>query len=110
VGAHLLWVQEVVGSNPTAPTKCRQSLQDGLSGADTRQRYPEVFRTVLAREWPMKRFACGDVVPGCQAQWVCPTDDEILTAVARHAALDHGMAEVPAEVVAQVRSKITTVV
>jgi predicted small metal-binding protein len=108
VGAHLLWVQEVVGSNPTAPTKCRQSLQDRLSGADTRQRYWDLPDR-SGQGAAMKRFACGDVVPGCQAQWVCPTDDEILTAVARHAALDHGMTEVPAEVVAQVRSKITTV-
>ena len=57
----------------------------------------------------MKRFACGDVVPGCQASWVCSTDDEILAQVAAHAASQHGMVEVPPELVAAVRSHIVTV-
>lgn len=54
----------------------------------------------------MKSFACGDVVPGCDATFVCPTEDEILAAVARHARADHGLIEVPAELVEQVRGKI----
>ena len=57
----------------------------------------------------MKQFACGDVVPGCDATFVCSTTDEILTAVADHAARDHAMADVPVEVVDQVRSRIVTV-
>ena len=56
---------------------------------------------------PMKRFACGDVVPGCTASWSRATDDEILAEVARHAAEAHGITDVPAELVADVRSKIT---
>ena len=54
----------------------------------------------------MKEFACGDVIPGCSARFSGKSDDEILVAVAAHAAHDHGIAEVPAEVVAQVRSLI----
>lgn len=54
----------------------------------------------------MKRFACGDVVPGCDATFVCADDDEVLVQVARHAARDHGMTEVPDDVVAQVRAHI----
>lgn len=57
----------------------------------------------------MKTFACGDVVPGCQATWVCSTDDDILTNVATHAAADHGLLEVSAELVAAVRANIITV-
>ena len=53
----------------------------------------------------MKRFACGDVVPGCDATFVCDTDDDILAQVAQHAAQVHGMTEVPDSVVAQVRER-----
>ncbi len=57
----------------------------------------------------MKQFACGDVVPGCSARFVCSSDDEILAEVAAHAREVHGMTEVPAEVVAQVQRQITFV-
>ena len=57
----------------------------------------------------MKQFACGDVVPGCTAVWQRETEDEILREVAAHAAADHGMTEVPGEVVDAVRAKIVTV-
>ena len=42
----------------------------------------------------MKSFACGDVVPGCTASWVCSTEDEILVLVARHASAEHGITSV----------------
>lgn len=57
----------------------------------------------------MKQFACGDVVPGCEARFVCSTEEEILARVAAHAVGDHGMAEVPAEVVDEVRRHILAV-
>lgn len=57
----------------------------------------------------MKAFVCGDVVPGCDARFVCPTDEEILGMVAAHAASAHGLVSVPAELVAEVRSHITAV-
>ncbi len=57
----------------------------------------------------MKSFACGDVVPGCDARFVCSADDEILVEVARHAALVHGLNEVPASLVTTVRSHIVSV-
>lgn len=57
----------------------------------------------------MKRFACGDVVPGCEASWVCSTEDDILARVAVHAREDHGMTDISPELVAAVRSKITSV-
>jgi predicted small metal-binding protein len=57
----------------------------------------------------VKRFACGDVVPGCDATFVCSDDDEVLAEVARHAAREHGLTDVPAELVEQVRSRIVLV-
>jgi predicted small metal-binding protein len=57
----------------------------------------------------MKSFACGAVVPGCTATFTAETEDVLLGQVATHAREDHGMQEVPAELVAQVREKIETV-
>ena len=54
----------------------------------------------------MKRFACGDVVPGCTAIFDYPTEEQILTSVASHAQQDHGMTEIPLSLVNQVRSRI----
>jgi predicted small metal-binding protein len=54
----------------------------------------------------MKQFACGDVVPGCDARWVCDTEDEILAHVAVHARDAHGLVAVPPEMVDEVRSRI----
>ena len=58
----------------------------------------------------MKSFACGDVVPGCQARFICSDDNEIMRNVARHAAEVHGMAEVPASVARSVRDHIVQLV
>lgn len=55
---------------------------------------------------PMKRFACGDVVPGCDATFVCDGEDDVLVAFAQHAARDHAMPRVPDEVIAQVRERM----
>jgi len=57
----------------------------------------------------MKSFACGDVVPGCEARWVCSTEDEILVQVAAHAAAVHGMSEVPGSVADAVRRAIVPI-
>ncbi|MCU1344100.1 MAG: hypothetical protein JWL70_366 [Acidimicrobiia bacterium] len=70
---------------------------------------PVAAGTELAKGVAVKRFACSSVVPGCNAQWERPTDDEILSAMARHAATAHGLSEIPAELAAHVKSKISTV-
>jgi predicted small metal-binding protein len=56
----------------------------------------------------MKLFSCGDVVPGCDAFWERETDDDILAEVARHAAEEHGLSAVPAELVTAVRAAIVS--
>jgi predicted small metal-binding protein len=55
----------------------------------------------------MKKFACANVVPGCEGVVTGETDDDVLAAAAAHAASVHGMAEVPDEVVSAIRSGIT---
>ena len=57
----------------------------------------------------MKRFRCGDVVPGC-AQEFSGSEDEILEQVAAHAATAHGMTSVSPELVDAVRSRMTAAV
>ena len=47
----------------------------------------------------MKRFACGDVVPGCKATFQGESTEDVLMQVAEHARADHQMDSVPAEVV-----------
>ncbi|WP_298456692.1 DUF1059 domain-containing protein [uncultured Cellulomonas sp.] len=56
----------------------------------------------------MKKFRCGDLVPGC-AMTFSGSTEEILAAVGSHARHDHGMTEVSPELVAQVRGAITPV-
>jgi predicted small metal-binding protein len=54
----------------------------------------------------MKTFTCGAVVPGCTASFTAETDEGILEQVAQHARDEHGMSEVPDEVVRQVLANI----
>lgn len=56
----------------------------------------------------MKRFACGDVVPGCTASWTSETEDEMLAQVAEHARAEHNLTELDDDLVADVRSHIVT--
>jgi predicted small metal-binding protein len=51
-----------------------------------------------------KHLQC--VVDGCKAHFAAENEEEILKQVAKHAAHDHGVAEVSPELVARVRSAI----
>jgi len=57
----------------------------------------------------MKTFACGDVVPGCSARFSAADEEGVLTQVAGHAATDHGIHDVPPELVQAVRDRITSI-
>jgi predicted small metal-binding protein len=46
----------------------------------------------------MKRFSCGEVVPGCDATFEAPDEEGILRQVLVHAREAHGMDEVPPDV------------
>lgn len=54
----------------------------------------------------MKRFACGDVVPGCSATFLAANEPELLGQVADHAARDHGLTDLSQEMVELVKSHI----
>ena len=54
----------------------------------------------------MKEFRCGEVVPGCGTTFQGESEDEILGQVATHARDEHGMDEVPPEVVDTIRAAI----
>jgi predicted small metal-binding protein len=56
----------------------------------------------------VKEFSCGSVVAGCTAVFHARTADEILAQVARHAREDHGLTEITAELMDQVRHNIRT--
>jgi predicted small metal-binding protein len=49
------------------------------------------------------------IVPGCAVAFSASSDDEILAAVARHAQADHGLVEIPAQLVGQVQCAIVSV-
>ena len=51
----------------------------------------------------VKKFRCGDVVPGCARSFV-GSQDEILLAVRSHARAIHGLDEVPESVLDAVRA------
>jgi predicted small metal-binding protein len=55
----------------------------------------------------MKEFTCGELVPGCTAKFQGESDDEILERVAVHARDEHGMDEVPPEVVDKIVASIS---
>jgi predicted small metal-binding protein len=54
----------------------------------------------------MKTFACGAVVAGCTASFAAETEEGILEQVAQHARDEHGLPEVPEELVRQVLANI----
>lgn len=53
------------------------------------------------------RIACNDVVPGCGFTASAETEEELLDAVAAHAAHEHGVPEVTPELAAKVKAAIT---
>ncbi|MCK9927043.1 DUF1059 domain-containing protein [Frankia sp. Mgl5] len=80
-----------------------QALMGPRPAGDPGARVREVS---IARPPAMKEFYCGAIIPGCEARFVAGTEDELLGAVNTHARVDHSMADVPAELVDQVRQGI----
>jgi predicted small metal-binding protein len=56
----------------------------------------------------MKKFRCGDIMPGCQSVFT-GHENEILAAAAIHAREDHQLLDFPDDLVAQIRAAMTTV-
>jgi predicted small metal-binding protein len=55
----------------------------------------------------MKEFKCGTIVPGCPTVFEGESESEILDQIGDHARDEHGMSDVPPEVVDQIRANIT---
>jgi predicted small metal-binding protein len=55
----------------------------------------------------MREFRCGDLVPSCAATFHSDSDEEIFRQIAVHARDEHGIEEVPSEVIDQIRAGIT---
>lgn len=55
----------------------------------------------------MKEFRCGEIVPGCGHTFESESEDGILQQIAAHARDEHGMHEVPPEVIDNIRAHIT---
>lgn len=54
------------------------------------------------------KFACGDVMPGCSAQFESDDRDTLMAQVGAHAAEGHGITDLTPEVVQAVESRIVT--
>jgi predicted small metal-binding protein len=57
----------------------------------------------------MKEFRCDEVVPGCPYVTRSEREEELFEQISSHAREEHGMDEVPPEVVDTIRSLITEV-
>lgn len=55
----------------------------------------------------MKQFKCGSIVPGCPTVFEGDSENAILQQISGHARGEHGMPEVPPEVVDMIRANIT---
>lgn len=53
------------------------------------------------------QFSCGDVMPGCQAQFRADSTEQLMREVSAHAAADHGIDEVTPDIASAVEAKIT---
>jgi len=64
------------------------------------------FYVVVAEDEMTYSIACGDVMPGCSAQFDAETKDELLGQVAAHAQAEHGVEEITPDVLAAVEGAI----
>ncbi|TFV53762.1 DUF1059 domain-containing protein [Blastococcus sp. TF02A-35] len=59
----------------------------------------------------MKRFACGDIIPGCDATYTAADEDGIFAQAAPHAAEVHGITadQITPELMERFRAAMVTV-
>jgi predicted small metal-binding protein len=100
----------VLLDRPIAPTAwlrgdARKGRRSEAEGPLTRTG-ERVFSSERRRS-DVKEFRCGVLVPGCWATFQGESDEEILRQVFVHARQEHGMDEVPREVVEEIRAGIS---
>ena len=54
----------------------------------------------------MKSFACGSVIPGCDARFVAESEADLFAQIKVHAAESHGISEVDEGTVTAIRQHI----
>ena len=59
----------------------------------------------------MKRFACGDIIPGCDATFTAADEEGIFALAAPHAAAAHGITDeqITPELLGRFRAAMVTV-
>jgi predicted small metal-binding protein len=55
----------------------------------------------------VKVFRCGDVLSACPAEFQAESEDELFEQIAAHARDDHGIDDVPPEIVDRISAVIT---
>lgn len=53
-----------------------------------------------------KTLKCGDVVPGCSTEIRGDSEQEVLAKAAEHAKTDHGLENIPSDVLSKVKAAI----
>jgi predicted small metal-binding protein len=53
-----------------------------------------------------KTLKCGDVVPGCKAQFRADSEQEVLKQAAEHAKTAHNLSNIPPDVLEKVKGAI----
>jgi len=53
-----------------------------------------------------KKFACSDVVDGCDCSTTAKDESELFQKISEHAKNDHNMTTIPDEIIQKVKSKI----
>jgi predicted small metal-binding protein len=56
-----------------------------------------------------KKFSCGDVVDGCGWSITANDEGELFQNISEHAKNEHGMTDIPDEIIQKVKSKIQEV-
>jgi predicted small metal-binding protein len=55
----------------------------------------------------VKVFRCGDVISLCEAEFQAESDDELFEQIRAHARDDHGLDDVPPEIVDRINAVIS---
>jgi predicted small metal-binding protein len=58
----------------------------------------------------MKEFRCGAIVPGCEMVFEGKSESAIFDQIAAHARDEHGLDDVPPEVIDSIRANISELV
>ena len=82
------------------------ALSHGASSGISRAAIHKEYENACTRDQHRQYIACAALVPDCPFEATAPTEEELLTMVAAHAAHTHGITEVTPELAAKVKAAI----